>query len=51
MKKVYGAVPDKLHETIRARIYGYLGVMFEWGVKGLHTAIRDGCACVIMEGD
>lgn len=51
LKEAYEAVPDKPHETIRARIYDHLGVMFERVGKGVYTAVRDGFACAVIEGD
>ena len=51
LKDAYRAVPDKSKETIRARIYEHLGVMFRRIGKGVYAAIQDGCTCVIMEGD
>lgn len=51
LKDAYEAMGDKPKETVRARIYENLGVLFERVGKGLYMTIKDGCACVVMEGD
>lgn len=51
LQEVYRAIPGKPKETLRARIYDNLGILFERVGKGVYTALKDGCACVIMEGD
>lgn len=51
LKEAYQKVPDKPKETVRARIYENMGVMFKRIDKGVYMAIKEGCACAVIEGD
>lgn len=51
LKEAYGAVPDKPKETVRARIYDNLGVLFTRVGKGIYVAIHEDAACAVIEGN
>lgn len=51
LKDAYRAIPDKPKETVRARIYENLGVLFNRVGKGIYMAVRDDCACAVIEGN
>lgn len=51
LKEAYDAVPDKPKETVRARIYDNLGILFTRVGKGIYVAVRENCACAVIEGN
>lgn len=51
LKDAYNTAPDKPKETVRARIYDNLGIMFEKVGRGIYKAIKGNNRCLILEGD